>query len=260
MGGFSSKPPVIDEADYVTKPSEAEEKAMMERTLNWYLYSEALEPLKIKLEPKRSPYSVGRSSSNDIVVSSSLASKLHLQLVWQPDHSRWACMDLKSSGGTKIHYAGRSKKYIDCEEGKQVPLPSCCAIQLGKEFLCLRSNAVPNSMVLECVDGVNKGKTWPLAGNKFTCGRNEKNNAAVTQSTIVSSYHFEVKRHVGWFRVLDLDTRNGTMLCGTRLEDDAIYFLWPGAKIKIGFKVKDSPVEPDVSSFVCRMKYKNCDP
>lgn len=257
MGGFSSKPPQLDEAQYFASPPLELENEIMGQTKSWTLYSEAIEPLKIKLNPKKSPYTVGRSSSNTVVVSSSLASKQHIKIVWQEEFQRWALVDLQSSGGTKVHYGGKYKKYINTEEGQEIPLQSCCGIQLGKEMLCLKSDAMDCSMVLECTEGTYKGQTWHITGNKVSVGRSSSNTIALAKNEIVSGQHFEIARRVGWFALLDQNSKNGTLLSNMKLQDDALYFLWPGAKIKVGFKVKGCSFEPDMNTFVVRMKYRN---
>jgi transcriptional regulator with GAF, ATPase, and Fis domain len=85
----------------------------------------------------------------------------------------------------------------------------------------------PRLLVLS---GPLKDSTIPLSQNEITIGREASNGIAVTDPS-VSRKHCQVSSQDGRFRVQDLDSRNGTQVNGTTIEEQ---WLQHGDQISAG--------------------------
>jgi len=100
----------------------------------------------------------------------------------------------------------------------------------------------PRLLVLS---GPLKDSTIPLSEDELTIGRDASNGIAVTDPS-VSRKHCLVSRHEGRFRVRDLDSRNGTQVNGSGVEEQ---WLEHGDQISAGdssflFLLEEEEVEP----------------
>src|ERR1700683_3311617 len=100
----------------------------------------------------------------------------------------------------------------------------------------------PRLLVLS---GPLKDSTIPLSEDELTIGRDASNGIAVTDPS-VSRKHCLVSRHEGRFRVRNLDSRNGTQVNGSGVEEQ---WLEHGDQISAGdssflFLLEEEEVEP----------------
>lgn len=83
---------------------------------------------------------IGRSRDNDVILDDRRVSRHHLELRWQPEISRFLCVDLGSSGGTKLN--GYPIKECTLEAGDVLSL-SGCDIIYGEEFSLHSTGSMP---------------------------------------------------------------------------------------------------------------------
>jgi len=100
----------------------------------------------------------------------------------------------------------------------------------------------PRLLVLS---GPLKDSTIPLSEDELTIGRDASNGIAVTDPS-VSRKHCLISRQDGGFRVRDLDSRNGTLVNGTGVEEQ---WLQHGDQISAGdssflFLLEEEEVAP----------------
>jgi hypothetical protein len=74
---------------------------------------------------------IGRSRDNDVILDDRRVSRHHLELRWQSALSKFLCVDLNSSGGTKLN--GYAIKECPLEAGDVISLGGCEVIY-GEEF------------------------------------------------------------------------------------------------------------------------------
>ncbi|NJM42519.1 MAG: FHA domain-containing protein, partial [Anaerolineae bacterium] len=74
---------------------------------------------------------IGRSRENDVILDDRRVSRHHLELRWQVALSKFLCVDLNSSGGTKLN--GYAIKECPLEAGDVISLGGCEVIY-GEEF------------------------------------------------------------------------------------------------------------------------------
>src|ERR1700683_1518433 len=108
----------------------------------------------------------------------------------------------------------------------------------------------PRLLVLS---GPLKDSTIPLSEGEVTIGREASNGIAVTDPS-VSRKHCLVSRHDGRFRVRDLDSRNGTLVNGTGIEEQ---WLEHGDQIATGDSSFLFLLEEDVTAAVRRVEFED---
>ena len=83
---------------------------------------------------------IGRSRDNDVILDDRRVSRQHLELRWQPALSKFLCVDLNSSGGTKLN--GYAIKECPLEAGDVISLGGCEVI-FGEEFALHSTTGIP---------------------------------------------------------------------------------------------------------------------
>ena len=83
---------------------------------------------------------IGRSRENDVILDDRRVSRQHLELRWQPALSKFLCVDLNSSGGTKLN--GYAIKECPLEAGDVISLSGCEMIY-GEEFALHSTTGLP---------------------------------------------------------------------------------------------------------------------
>ncbi len=75
--------------------------------------------------------------------------------------------------------------------------------------------------VLEILDGSQKGLVFPIEGERVTLGRRPE-NSLVLKDEKCSGQHAEIVQESGQFVLRDLDSRNGTILDGRKIQEVAL--------------------------------------
>lgn len=83
---------------------------------------------------------IGRSRENDIVIDDRRVSRHHLELRWQPDLDKFLCVDLGSTGGTKLN--GYPIQQCSLEAGDVLSLGGV-EIIYGEEFALQSTPGAP---------------------------------------------------------------------------------------------------------------------
>lgn len=89
---------------------------------------------------------------------------------------------------------------------------------------------------LEVTEGPAKGSTFILSNDENTLGRAEESTACIVDKNI-SKRHGQVIRSGNTFYIIDLNSKNGLFLNGTRILPDKMYILQNGSEIKMGSSV-----------------------
>lgn len=202
---------------------------------------------------------VGRATTNDIVLSDARASRAHAQLTYSD--SQWTLVDLGSSNGTRIN---------DQPIAGPVVLQPGDAIAIGDSLLrfelaldvpalpvmidtsadldaTLADATVPvqiNDTRVARLAIQTPGGTWetPLQGEALVIGRQSDADVVLNQAK-VSRQHARIERRGDEFWLRDLDSTNGTWLGGRRIDQHPLH---DGDTIRIGdaqlvFKQATSP-------------------
>ena len=110
----------------------------------------------------------------------------------------------------------------------------------------------PRLLVLS---GPLKDSTIPLSQGEVTVGRDASNGIAVVDPS-VSRKHCLVSWNEGRFRVRDLDSRNGTLVNGTGIEEQ---WLEHGDQIATGDSSFLFLLEEDITAAVSRVEFEDAD-
>lgn len=86
---------------------------------------------------------------------------------------------------------------------------------------------------LKVLEGPEKGKSFFLADDRYTLGRDKENSICIVD-LVASKYHCEIIRSGDHYYMKDLRSRNGTFLNGIRIAAKQLYDIPPGSEIKIG--------------------------
>jgi len=94
--------------------------------------------------------------------------------------------------------------------------------------------ASPSAGLLVCIDGPCYGKSCELKNNgKITIGRGEEQDFSIFKDGSASREHSVVIGENGKFQIMDIGSRNGTVINGTKLTKTP-HALYPGDIIEIG--------------------------
>ncbi len=85
---------------------------------------------------------IGRSRDNDVILDDRRVSRQHIELRWQTALSKFLCVDLNSSGGTKLN--GYPIKECPLEAGDVISLGGCEVIY-GEEFALHSTAGFPSA-------------------------------------------------------------------------------------------------------------------
>jgi DNA-binding NtrC family response regulator len=83
---------------------------------------------------------------------------------------------------------------------------------------------------LEVIDGPQKGLTWDSSADSCSVGSHPSNDLVIDEPT-VSRFHCEIQVDARGTRVRDLDSKNGTLLDGTKVIEG---FLRGGSLLRLG--------------------------
>jgi pSer/pThr/pTyr-binding forkhead associated (FHA) protein len=107
---------------------------------------------------------------------------------------------------------------------------------------------------LVAIAGPFRGNSFPLAADEFTIGRDPASSLCL-EDPAVSRNHCVIKPENGRWRIVDLDSRNGTLVNSTRIKS---HTLAGGEEIQVGQSAfvlaleydaeADTPVRSDVTS------------
>lgn len=86
------------------------------------------------------------------------------------------------------------------------------------------------AMALFPLDG---GPAIPLSGEHVVIGRDARCHVIVTAPR-VSGKHCELRREGGWWRIIDLGSKNGIQINGVPVSDQLV---WPGDRLTLGHEV-----------------------
>jgi serine/threonine protein kinase len=86
------------------------------------------------------------------------------------------------------------------------------------------------TMALFPLDG---GPAIPLSGEQVVIGRDARCQIIVTAPR-VSGKHCELRREGGWWRIIDLGSKNGIQINGVPVSDQLV---WPGDRLTLGHEV-----------------------
>jgi cytochrome P450 / NADPH-cytochrome P450 reductase len=148
--------------------------------------------------PAGPSYLIGRDPQCDIVITDARVSWRHAVL--RLEHGRWVLADTGSTNGT---YAGYQR--VD-----RVEINGECLIRLGHPadgpvLSCTVSGADPR----QAASGTSAGGPPPT--RPLRIGRAPDNDLVVPDPG-VSQYHAELRHEAGGYRIVDLDSRNGTFV------------------------------------------------
>src|SRR5215470_10351966 len=165
--------------------------------------AESVPPLAVRTQgsdqslPAGPSYLIGRDPECDIVITDARVSWRHAVL--RLEHDRWVLAD---NGSTNGIYAGYQR--VD-----RIEINSECLIRLGHPA---------DGPVLSCtVSGTDPGQAagGPRAGRPsatmLRIGRAPDNDVVVPDPG-VSQYHAELRHEAGGYRLVDLDSRNGSFV------------------------------------------------
>lgn len=202
---------------------------------------------------------VGRATTNDVVLSDAKASRTHARLAYSD--SQWTLIDLGSANGTLVN----GLPVVD-----RVSLQQGDVIRVGESTLLFETGTViasgpmtidtPTDLEATLADATvpvqlndtsvarlairTPDGTWevPLLDDGLTIGRKSDCDVVLNLGR-VSRQHARIERRGDDFWLRDLDSTNGTLLAGRRIEEHP---LQNGDTIRIGdaqlvFKQAASP-------------------
>ena len=202
---------------------------------------------------------VGRATTNDVVLSDAKASRVHARLAY--GESQWTLIDLDSANGTLVN----GLPVVD-----RVPLQQGDVIRVGDSALLFEAGTIiasgpmtidtPADLEATLADATvpvqlndtsvarlairTPDGTWevPLLQDGLTIGR-QSDCDVVLNLARVSRQHARIERRGDDFWLRDLGSTNGTLLAGRRIEEHP---LQNGDTIRIGdaqlvFKQAASP-------------------
>ncbi|MCC7423516.1 MAG: protein kinase [Planctomycetaceae bacterium] len=110
------------------------------------------------------------------------------------------------------------------------PGPSAASPSMAAEpgLQTLGSTCPP--MALFPIDG---GTAIPLVGEQMVVGRDARCDIVVAAPR-VSGRHCELRREGGWWRIVDLGSKNGVQINGIPVSDQ---LLWPGDRVTLGHEL-----------------------
>lgn len=95
-----------------------------------------------------------------------------------------------------------------------------------------RASTAPNAQLV-VVEGASRGVVIDLGVQPTTIGRRE-DNFVVLNSTAVSKYHAQILFENGRYSIQDMQSTNGILVNGVRLENEVLRQLSHGDNILIG--------------------------
>jgi pSer/pThr/pTyr-binding forkhead associated (FHA) protein len=213
---------------------------------------------------------LGRSESNQIVVSDLRVSRLHARIDHGP--SGIELTDLQSANGTFVngervaHAVLRGGENIVVgstsfrfERGGSRPTQQMATISTSRELETVVLSdplaMLVNDTKTPCLVVTHGGRVrqFELADEALRIGR-EADNDIVLESPDVSRHHARVERRADGFWLVDLGSWNGTYVTGRRIEEEHLEngetIQVGGARLtfKGGFGVDDLEAEPEQPS------------
>lgn len=202
---------------------------------------------------------VGRATTNDVVLADALVSRLHARLTYT--EARWMLSDLGSANGTRLNgqplldpapvqpgdVIAVGDSTLRFEVGP-APIASLAAIDTPADLeATLADAALPvqlNNLSVARLAVQTPTGTWeaPLDREALTIGR-QSDCDVVLNLARVSRQHARIERRGDEFWLRDLDSTNGTFLGGQRIDERP---LQNGDTVRIGdaqlvFKQATSP-------------------
>ena len=156
---------------------------------------------------------IGRDSSNDVVVTAPLASRHHARVV--PSDGRWFVADLGSTNGTFLNGERLLEEARWLEQGD--------SISVGGEVIPFVVEKAEAGAVEHALAKI------PL-GNRVTVGRSPDNDVQLSGPGI-SGLHAEIVVHGNQVEVIDHGSHSGTRVNGSVVERAQ---LLPGVEIGVG--------------------------
>ena len=93
----------------------------------------------------------------------------------------------------------------------------------------------PFKLLVNYVPAPGRQRTLTFAKDRVSIGRAHSNDVRLSISTrFVSRQHAEIRREEGGFWIVDLGSKNATLLNGQRIEADRPYALQSGDRLLVG--------------------------
>ncbi len=93
----------------------------------------------------------------------------------------------------------------------------------------------PFKLLVEYVPSPGKHRALTFAKDRVSIGRAQSNDVKLTNAMrLVSRQHAEIRREKGGFWIVDLGSKNATLLNGRRIEPDRPYALQHGDRLLVG--------------------------
>ena len=93
----------------------------------------------------------------------------------------------------------------------------------------------PFKLLVEYASSPGKHRALTFAKDRVSIGRAQSNDVKLTNSMrLVSRQHAEIRREKGGFWIVDLGSKNATLLNGRRIEADRPYALQHGDRFVLG--------------------------
>ncbi len=190
---------------------------------------------------------VGRATTNDVVLSDAKASRAHAQLVYSD--AQWTLVDLESANGTLLNgqpvlervplrpgdviTVGDSTLHFDTGPGVLAgPLVIDTAAELDATLADVTVPVQLNDTRVARLAIQTPTGTWelPLEQEALLIGRQSDCDVVLSLER-VSRQHARIERRGDAFWLRDLDSTNGTFLAGRRIEEQPLH---DGDTVRIG--------------------------
>lgn len=145
---------------------------------------------------------VGRSSSNDVIINDSLVSRTHCQII-QDDNGNYRLIDTNSKNGTFVN--GRQ-----IGRNAETRLNKNDIIRIGKTTLPWQT------YFNDIKETKSVGTLWSDQNNIVNIGRGAGNDIIVNDNFVSSSHCQIIQDDHGGFIIID-NSRNGTFVNGVRI-------------------------------------------
>lgn len=160
--------------------------------------------------------SIGRASTNDVVIADQKASRHHCRIEDLGD--KYRVVDLGSMNGTYLGHRRIDEAF--CEEGDEV--------RIGDTYI--RIGELTPELALVFLNGQRRGEIIPLRSRTLLIGRSQASDI-VLDDRRVSSKHAEISRRREGVFIKDLGSKNGTYVNDSKVEEKV---LNDGDIIRIG--------------------------
>jgi|GEM_PF-4329584 pSer/pThr/pTyr-binding forkhead associated (FHA) protein len=158
----------------------------------------------------RSPFTIGRSKSCDLVIEDDYISRNHAEITFRD--GRFYISDSGSSNGTFLSGRRLAPKEV-------APISDGDLIRIGPyhsfRFLTGAKRKGMGRILIE--EGVRKGREFIISSQVVEIGRDPGNDIFLPEE-FISRRHARIRRDGDLYLISDLGSRNGTYINGKRIE------------------------------------------